>query len=180
MMCLQLPFQKSASHKMKSSMEQTDKNISLATPSNSAISLIGHKCDSCSMSFKFDSQLGQHLKSKTHLSKLNDRKGANQAQPPPTSIQTHDFSLVIPLSLDPNFVDQSQSTTAAAMVDTNQLRSTKFNDEDLIDLADNNSFLDENNVQLIIVNEANQDVMLMTSNEVKLSDAASEDNNLII
>ena len=81
--------------------------------------------------------------------------------------------------MTPNFVDQSQST-AAAMVDTNQLRSTKFNDEDLIDLADNNSFLDENNVQLIIVNEANQDVMLMTSNEVKLSDAASEDNNLII
>ena len=159
-------------------MEQTDKKISLATPSNSAISLIGHKCDSCSMSFRFDSQLGQHLKSKTHISKVNDRKGANVTQPPPTSIQTHDFSLVIPLSLDPNFVDQSQST--AAMVETNQLRSTKFNDEDLIDLADNNSFLDENNVQLIIVNEANQDVMLMTSNEVKLSDAASEDNNLII
>ena len=63
------------------------------------------------------------------------------------------------------------------MVDS---RSTKFNDEDLINLADNNSFLDDNNVQLIIVNEANQDVMLMTSNEVKLSDAATEENHLII
>ena len=173
--------QKSASHKMKSSMEQRDKKISLAAPSNSAISLIGHRCDSCSISFRFDAQLGQHLKSKTHLNKVNDRKlkRANETQPPPTSIQTHDFSLVIPLNLDPNFVDQ-QSQSTAAMVDTNQLRSTKFNDEDLIDLADNNSFLDDNNVQLIIVNEANQDVMLMTSNEVKLSDAASEDNNLII
>ena len=162
---------------MKSSMDQRDKKISSTAPSNRAISLIGHRCDSCSMSFKFDSQLGQHLKSKTHLNKVNDQK--LKTQPPPTSIQTHDFSLVIPLNLDPNFVDQSQST-ATALVDNNQLRSTKFNDEDLIDLADNNSFLDDNNVQLIIVNEANQDVMLMTSNEVKLSDAASEDNNLII
>ena len=60
---------KSASHKMKSSMDQRDKKISLAAPSNSAISLIGHRCDSCAISFRFDSQLGQHLKSKTHLNK---------------------------------------------------------------------------------------------------------------
>lgn len=76
---------------------------------------------------------------------------------------TSDFSLVIPLNLEQNM--------------------PKFNDEDLIDLADNNSselFLEDNNVQFIIVNEGNQDVMLMTSDEVKLSDAASEDSNLLI
>ena len=62
----------------------------------------------------------------------------------------------------------------------------KFNDEDLIDLADNNTsselFLEnDNSVQFIIVNEGNQDVMLMTSDEVKLSDAAGEDSsNLLI
>jgi len=55
----------------------------------------------------------------------------------------------------------------------------QFNDEDLINLSDN-SFLDDSNVQYIIVNEANQDVMLMTSDEVKLSDAATEEHNLMI
>ena len=85
---------------------------------------------------------------------------------------------------------------------------TKFIDEDLINLADTTSdaaselFLDDPNIKLIIVNEANRDVMLMTSsagtssqtgspsvepksaiclqNEVKLSDAvATEDSNLM-
>ena len=124
------------------------------------------------MSFKFDSQLRQHLKSKSHVSKVNDKLSSRSETQPATS-QANDFSLVIPLSLDQSFVEQQHGS----MVDA---RSTKFNDEDLINLADNNSFLDDNNVQLIIVNEANQDVMLMTSNEVKLSDAATEENHLII
>ena len=54
----------------------------------------------------------------------------------------------------------------------------QFNDEDLINLADNN-FLDDSNVQFIIVNEASQNVMLI-SDEVKLSDAATEENSLIM
>ena len=70
--------------------------------------------------------------------------------------QQDDFSLVIPLNFD----------TEQPLVD-----------EELINLADSSSFLDDNNVQLIIVNDAHKDVMLMTS-EVKLSDAASEDHNL--
>ena len=132
-----------------------------------------HTCDICCMNFKFDSQLTQHLKSKIHLSKVNDKLSGRSETQPSTS-QANDFSLVIPLSLEQSFVEQQHP---GSIVDS---RTTKFNDEDLINLADNNSFLDDNNVQLIIVNEANQDVMLMTSNEVKLSDAASEDNNLII
>ena len=113
------------------------------------------------MSFKFDLQLKQHLKSKAHMSKVNEKLNRSET----VEEKSNDFSLVIPLNLDQTFVEQQN------------LVQTKFNDEDLINLADNNSFLDDNNVQLIIVNEANQDaVMLMTSNEVKLSDAASEDN----
>ena len=112
------------------------------------------------------------IKPKTHIRKVNEKLNKSEttvnhdvAEEKPAN----DFSLVIPLSLDqtPTFVEQQN------------LVQTKFNiDEDLINLADNNTFLDDNNVQLIIVNEANQDaaVMLMTSNEVKLSDAASEDN----
>ena len=114
------------------------------------------------------------MKSKLHASKVNEKFSQSQNETQSSaSTQTSDFSLVIPINLDHAFVDQSQNST---VTDT---RSSKFNDEDLINLADNNAFLDENNVQLIIVNEANQDVMLMTSNEVKLSDAASEDSNLI-
>ena len=84
----------------------------------------------------------------------------------PEQVVTNDLSLVIPV------LNLEQTPFATG--------STKFNDEDLINLADDHNselFLDDSNVQLIIVNEANQDaaVMLMTSNEVKLSDAVASE-----
>lgn len=80
----------------------------------------------------------------------------------------NDFSLVIPLNLDHSLPGGSGEQHSIV-------------DDDLMNLADTNSelFLDDTNVQLIIVNEANEDVMLMTSNEVKLSDAATDDTNMI-
>jgi uncharacterized C2H2 Zn-finger protein len=106
------------------------------------------KCEPCGMTFKFEGHLRQHLKAKAHLSKVDKLEQVREQQ--------DDFSLVIPLNFD----------TEQPLVD-----------EELINLADSSSFLDDNNVQLIIVNDAHKDVMLMTS-EVKLSDAASEDHNL--
>ena len=85
---------------------------------------------------------------------------------PGLKTQSNDFSLVIPLNLEHSLASGEQHSIV---------------DDDLMNLADTNSelFLDDTNVQLIIVNEANEDVMLMTSNEVKLSDAATDDTNII-
>ena len=79
-------------------------------------------------------ELKQHLKSKAHMSKVNEKLNRSET----VEEKSNDFSLVIPLNLDQTFVEQQN------------LVQTKFNDEDLINLADNNSFLDDNNVQLII------------------------------
>ena len=133
----------SASHKSKSNSD-LDQKTPTAVPAseNDVMDMTEHRCDICCMSFKFDSQLRQHLKSKSHVSKVNDKLSSRSETQPVTS-QANDFSLVIPLSLDQSFVEQQHGS----MVDA---RSTKFNDEDLINLADNNSFLDDNNVQLIV------------------------------
>lgn len=138
-------------------------------------------CSPCSQAFKRQHHFKAHMNSLSHKNKTNEtvpldsKRSIPQFHLKPKVLQqssrvediehqaTSDFSLVIPLNLEQNM--------------------PKFNDEDLIDLADNNSselFLEDNNVQFIIVNEGNQDVMLMTSDEVKLSDAASEDSNLLI
>ena len=77
------------------------------------------------------------------------------------------------INLDHSLVEQSQNSTLS------NTKPSRFKDEDLIDLAENNAFLDEYNVQLIIVNEANQDALLMTSNDIKLSNEAAKGSNLI-
>ena len=100
-------------------------------------------------------------------------------------------SFVVP-NLEQVFQPQPLGTQPMGQPMGMESTRTKFNDEDLIDLADTTSdaselFLDDPNIKLIIVNEANRDVMLMTSssaatssqNEVKLSDAATEDSNLM-
>lgn len=130
-------------------------------------------CHICDTSFKRQHHFKTHLNSQSHKSKADFQfiggigQQPKKIKPKPTPTQsataTDDFSLVIPLNLDNHSYVEQPSLV----------------DEDLINLADNN-FLDDSNVQLIIVNEANEDVMLMTSNEVKLSDAASEDPNLMI
>jgi uncharacterized Zn-finger protein len=121
-----------------------------------------HKCQVCGTCYKFDFHLKQHLKSKGHKIKVDEK--LNRGEPVPDHLIVDNMAFV---ELDPSFVEQN----------------SKFNDEDLINLADSaNSelFLDDSNVQLIIVNEANQDVMLMTTSsnkdEVKLSDSAPRDN----
>lgn len=137
-------------------------------------------CSPCSQAFKRQHHYKAHMSSVSHRNKTNETlieaKRNPQFHLKPKVLQqssraaedtSSDFSLVIPLNLEQNIMP-------------------KFNDEDLIDLADNNTsselFLEnDNSVQFIIVNEGNQDVMLMTSDEVKLSDAAGEDSsNLLI
>ena len=124
-------------------------------------------CNSCKMAFKRHHHFKAHMNSIGHKKKAKDGGVLTEANsrspahfPHSSTYENHrgfgtSSSLVIPLNLEQS-----------------------FNDEDLIDLADNNSselFLDDNNVQFIIVNEGNQDVMLMTSNET-----AGEDSNLMI
>lgn len=132
-------------------------------------------CSACDMSFK------RHHHYKTHLSSQSHRNKSRSTVPKPIAAkepamldiddpglktQNNDFSLVIPLNLEHSLASGEQHSIV---------------DDDLMNLADTNSelFLDDTNVQLIIVNEANEDVMLMTSNEVKLSDAATDDTNII-
>ena len=109
----------------------------------------------CDQSFKRLHHYKSHLNSLSHKTRLKENQKSKATVAKAEEIGSHqaassDFSLVIP----------------------------QFNDEDLINLADNN-FMDDSNVQFIIVNEANQDVMLI-SDEVKLSDAATEETSLMM
>merc|ERR1712241_1188119 len=113
----------SVSHKSKSNRERVEKST-IAVSSDNLMDMTEHTCDICYMNFKFDSQLSQHLKSKIHISKVND-KISGRSEPNTVTSQATDFSLVIPLNLDQSFAEQQ----SGSMVDS---RSTKFNDEDLI------------------------------------------------
>ena len=142
-----------------------------------------HKCEVCLVEFKQDFHLHQHIRSKSHSNKVEEVLSRGEPVPDHLVIQADTAknpdlqSFVVP-NLEQVFQPQPMGMDSTR---------TKFNDEDLVDLADTTSaselFLDDPNIKLIIVNEANRDVMLMTSsssqNEVKLSDAATEDSNLM-
>lgn len=108
------------------------------------------ECQVCRTSFKFDFHLKQHLRSKNHTSKVEEKLNRGEAVP------------------DHLIVDKSDYVF-------------DFANDDFLQHADQNElFLDDSNVQLIVINEANQDVMLMTHGDVKLSDAAPDQDNALM